>query len=234
MYRAVPYQWHDKLRARRQIAGYVPREGIDIIDAQCLALFHRRAADAPSHRDANACRLALEGSQYQRIAMQEIKSRPIQVRNGGEDQGRDIGGIGDHVALSRQEPLQLLRQLVIKFADVRMRNGGGSEHSSSLPVPPGYLEDFCKHRSGGDAGCREMATDRSQRTDPSPILSQPFVQNLVEMRAKKKRPVSSYGPAMVLLLPMLSPFRNGGSLSKRLLMPTIRRVDLDGPISGRS
>ena len=123
---AFTNQRHDEFGAGRGIAGDMPGKIMDVRNPQRSALPHRRAADALPDRDPHTGGLSLERSQHQRIALEEIKAGPVEVGKRGKDQGRAIGGIGDHVAFARQQAGQLPGQLVIRHVVAGRRSPASS------------------------------------------------------------------------------------------------------------
>ena len=67
-----------------------------------------------AHSDPHASRFSLKRAQHQRIALQKIEARPIEVGKRHENQRRHVGGIGNPVAFARKQARQLLPHFLIK------------------------------------------------------------------------------------------------------------------------
>jgi hypothetical protein len=85
----------------------VAGEGVDVGDALRLPRPRGGAAHALAERDAHAGRLALEGTDHQFRAVVEIEADPVQLRQRVVHQRRQVGGVGDAVALAMQQAARL-------------------------------------------------------------------------------------------------------------------------------
>jgi hypothetical protein len=68
-------------------------------------------AHTASQRDAHACHLALKRPEHQLAIPQEIKSRPVELRQPAVNEGRGIGTIRESIALALKDAGQLLLEL---------------------------------------------------------------------------------------------------------------------------
>lgn len=108
------------------------REGVHVFDALGNPLRGGGATHALVERNAHARGQALERADDQLVAVEEVEADPVQVRQGVVDQRRQVGRIGDAVALAMHQGTGLGQQLAVLF---RLAAGkrGGIEHGRSLP-----------------------------------------------------------------------------------------------------
>ena len=125
---------HD-LRIGGTVAGDVSGELVDIPHELGLALGHGGSAYAPTHRNLNAGRLALEGAQHQNILFQQIKPRPVEAVQGVVQQCRGICQVGDTVGHAADQCLELgVQRLVVRHAPVTSRSSPWQPASTSRQV----------------------------------------------------------------------------------------------------
>ena len=126
--RAAAHQRHHQFRTRGRIAGDVAGERVHVGDPLRLARARGRAAHALVERDAHAGGQALEGADHQFGAVEEIEADPVQLRQRVVDQRREVGGVGDAVALAVQQGARLFDELGVLLRLAAGQRGGG-EHA---------------------------------------------------------------------------------------------------------
>jgi hypothetical protein len=137
---AFPFeQRHDDFRARRDIAGDVAGKRVHVPDHLRLARRRRRAADALADRDAHAGGLALERTDHELGAVEQIEAAPVDRRYRVPDERREIRGVGDQIALARQKALRLLGELGVLVGLAGGTQCGGGEH----PCPDPDAKAYC-------------------------------------------------------------------------------------------
>lgn len=97
-------QWDHDFRLRSRIASNVAGEGMHVLDALCLPRACRRTAHALVQRDAYASRQPLERADDELGAVEEIKAGPVEIGQGIEEQGGEIGRVGDAIRLAVEQP----------------------------------------------------------------------------------------------------------------------------------
>src|SRR5690606_21793121 len=123
------HQRHHALRARGRVAGDVPGECIDVRHQLGLAAARRRAAHALVQRDADAGRQALERADHQFGAVVQVEAAPVEVGQRMPQQRRQVGGIGDQVALAVHQRTGLVEQLGVLFGLVAGQGAGMERHA---------------------------------------------------------------------------------------------------------
>ena len=86
-------------------------EGIDVRHEQRTARGGGGPADAFAKRDTHAGGLALERAHDQLAFLHEVKAGPVEPRQGIENEGGRVRGIGDQIALAGEQPFAVRRQL---------------------------------------------------------------------------------------------------------------------------
>ena len=112
------YKRNDKFRTRCRIAGDVAGERMDVGDALGRAGARGGPAHALVEGNAHAGRQALERTDHQLGAVEEIKPDPVELRQRVIDQRRQVGGVGDPVGLAGHQRACLRQQLrvLLRFA----------------------------------------------------------------------------------------------------------------------
>ena len=128
--RSPSIQRHDQFRARGRIAGDMARERIHVGDALGASAGGGGAAHALAERDAHAGRQALERTDHQLGAVVEIEADPVEVGQRVVDQRRQVGGVGDAVALAGQQAARLLGELGVLLG-LGAAEGGATGTSAS-------------------------------------------------------------------------------------------------------
>ena len=72
-------------------------------------------ADSFSQGDVNARRFSLKRAEHQLIAFQEVKARPVHVRQRVIDQRGKIGRVGDEVSLGFEQAFGLCREFRVQI-----------------------------------------------------------------------------------------------------------------------
>src|SRR5207247_2516589 len=80
---------------------------VNVIHQNGLSLLRGRAANSLAHRDAYARRFSLKGAQDQFALFQQIESCPVQIRQRMIEQRRNIGSVGNEVALTLEQTPEL-------------------------------------------------------------------------------------------------------------------------------
>lgn len=93
-------------------------ELVDIPDQLSPAFCRSGAAHAPAHRNFDTGRLALEGTQYQCIVFQQVKTRPAETAQGVVEQSCGVGQIGNTVgyAVNQRRKMGVQRLIVRHFS----------------------------------------------------------------------------------------------------------------------
>src|SRR5690606_32797830 len=123
------HQWHHAFRTRSRVAGDVPGERVDDRHQLGLAGARRRAAHALVQRDADAGRQALERAHHQLGAVVQVEAAPVEVGQRMPQQRRQVGGIGDQVALAVHQRAGLVEQLGVLFWLVAGQGAGMERHA---------------------------------------------------------------------------------------------------------
>src|SRR5690606_28457854 len=66
-----------------------------------------RAADAATQWDAHARDLPLERTEHQLVAVRQVETGPVEIGQLMEQEGGELGRVGDEVALTTEQRLQL-------------------------------------------------------------------------------------------------------------------------------
>jgi hypothetical protein len=108
-------QGHHELGSGGAIAGDVPGKGVDIRNDDRALLSDSCAADTSTYGNPHAGRLTLEGAKHELSVMHQIKASPVQIRQTMEHKSGHVRHIGDRIALTREQGLQLICQLPIEL-----------------------------------------------------------------------------------------------------------------------
>src|SRR5207244_12202441 len=104
------------------------------------ALHRRRAAHARAERDPHARRAALKGPDHELPALEEIEAGPVHLRQSLEDERRGVGGVGDRIALAREQRAELLRETrVVRGLVVKLVAADRVAHALRLTDSPAFL-----------------------------------------------------------------------------------------------
>ncbi|PHX44201.1 hypothetical protein AO263_18870, partial [Pseudomonas sp. NZIPFR-PS5] len=110
---SILHQWHDQFAIGSAVAGDVAGKLMDIDHALGFAALCRRTAHAPAERNAHTGDLALKRTQHQLFVAVEVEACPVQVVELGIKEGRELRGVGDEVALIRQQGFQLCSEQAV-------------------------------------------------------------------------------------------------------------------------
>src|SRR5437763_214930 len=104
------------------------------------ALNRRRAAHARAERDPHARRAALKGPDHELPALEEIEAGPVHLRQSLEDERRGVGGVGDRIALAREQRSELLRETrVVRGLVVKLVAADRVAHALRLTDSPAFI-----------------------------------------------------------------------------------------------
>jgi alkanesulfonate monooxygenase SsuD/methylene tetrahydromethanopterin reductase-like flavin-dependent oxidoreductase (luciferase family) len=125
---AVVDQWHDDFRASVTVTCDVAWEDVDVGDQLGFSGVGGGTADALAHGDSDAGRFALEWADDELPAVVEIEADPVQVGQCVEDQGREVGGVGDSVGLAGDQCFGLGDELAVLLGPVTGEVGNSERH----------------------------------------------------------------------------------------------------------
>ena len=113
---------HHDLRARRRVAGDVIVECLHVVDHDRHLARRGRAADAAARRQARARGPAGKRSEHELARRRgEIEAGPVDAGELVTDERREVGGVGDEVALAGEQRAHLVFEQLVR------RRGAHSE-----------------------------------------------------------------------------------------------------------
>ena len=130
------------------------RKPVHVRHHEGLPLRRRRAANPLSDGDAHAGGFALERAQQQLPAIQAVNAGPVDVRQSVPEQRREVGGVGNGIALAFEQGAGLLQQLRVAR---RLVGGGCGFEGDHAAASIGQSALAAYHAGGGLAAVEPLA-----------------------------------------------------------------------------
>ena len=106
---------NDDLGARRRVARDVSGEAVDVRHDDCRPVARGRAANALADRNANAGGFALERTQNEVLAAQQVEAAPVDRLERVKEKSRRVGQVRERVGLVVEELTEGRREDAIAF-----------------------------------------------------------------------------------------------------------------------
>src|SRR5262249_10453329 len=152
----------------RGITSDVPRKGVHVANEDALLLLRRRPAHSPADCDANTRWLALEWSEHELLAAEQVEAAPIDPLQRAGEKRRRVGQVRDRIGFPFKQCVKLANERAVTFGLIGSTVGSVSTHGATVThrtkdPPRGRAAREWRSRSIGASGLLDGDGVRSRR-----------------------------------------------------------------------